>query len=180
MQVTSVFLLYLRRNLTYSQLSDEKSINEVCPIYHHQSIEFTLNYKTMKKFFDLLTIMLIIAIASLILHPFLWVVIVYDGGVYIDSESACLMFTFLFIYIIVGGLTLYLCRKMSWRKKAFAMFLSINTILVISVLLYTYHAINDGMTGLMFLTMCITNVILSAIPISLGCYLVYKKNTFIG
>lgn len=127
----------------------------------------------MKTFYESLPLMLIIAIASLILHPFIWIVIVFGG--FFDSEAVISICTFVLIYIIVGGLIRYMCRKMSWRKQAFAIFLSVNSVIVIAFLLYTYHAIQDGMTGFMYITICFVNVILSAIPISLGCYLAYKK-----
>ena len=127
----------------------------------------------MKTFFESLALMLIIAIASLFLHPFIWIVIVFGG--FFDSEAVVSICSFILIYLIVGGLMRHLCRKMSWRKQAFAIFLSVNSVLVFAFLLYTYHAIHDGMTGFMYITMCFVNVILSAIPISLGCYLAYKK-----
>ena len=129
----------------------------------------------MKRVVKTLTIMLVIAIASLILHPFLWIGIVFSG--WFDSETILMMCTFLCIYIIVGGFVLYLCRNMSWQKQALSIFLSINVVMIIAVLLYCSFYINDGMTGLMFLTMGIVNVILSVIPISLGCYLINKSHS---
>lgn len=119
----------------------------------------------MKAFFKSLALMLIIAIASLLLHPFLW--IVFEG--WFNSETMLMILTFLLIYIIEGGLIHFLCRKMSWIKQAFAIFLSVNFVLVILSIWFTY-TIKDGLTGIMFLTMCIINSFLSSIPIFLGCY----------
>ncbi|MBQ9585475.1 MAG: hypothetical protein IJR20_05700, partial [Muribaculaceae bacterium] len=67
--------------------------------------------------------------------------------------------------------------NMSWQKQALSIFLSINVVMIIAVLLYCSFYINDGMTGLMFLTMGIVNVILSVIPIRLGCYLINKSHS---
>ena len=129
----------------------------------------------MKRVVKTLTLMLVLAIASLILHPFLWIGIVHSG--WFDSETMLMMCAFLCIYIIVGGFVLYLCRNMSWQKQALSIFLSINVVMIIAVLLYCNFYINDGMTGFMFLTMGIVNVILSVIPISLGCYLINKSHS---
>lgn len=111
-------------------------------------------------------LMLVCSLFTLVLHP-----LFYTIGIDFYTDSPFIVFHIVLTYIFVGTLIWIWAGKKEWWQQGVSIFACINFVLAIMLMCWINITINDGMTGLMFLSASFFDGCFSIIPIMLCCYL---------
>jgi hypothetical protein len=111
-------------------------------------------------------LMLLCSFFALVLHP-----LFHTFGLDFYTESPFIVLHIVLTYIIVGTLIWTWVGKKVWWKQGVSIFVCINIVLAAILLYWINITINDGMTGLMFLSGSFFDGCFSIVPIMLCCYL---------
>ena len=112
------------------------------------------------------SLMLVCSFFALLFHP-----LFLSFGFDFYTETPFIVFHILLTYIIVGTLIWMWAGQKVWWKQGVSIFVCINIVLAILLICWINISINDGMTGLMFLSGSFFDGCFSIIPIMLCCYL---------
>lgn len=111
-------------------------------------------------------LMLLCSFFALVLHP-----LFHTIGLDFYTELPFIVLHIVLTYIIVGTLIWTWVGKKVWWKQGVSIFVCINIVLAAILLYWINITINDGMTGLMFLSGSFFDGCFSIVPIMLCCYL---------